>query len=76
MYTFCILFRFTHLYDYQLVLQRQFTKCITMKNKSCDKDINEESLKKLAQILRNQNISLRKLVNELMQEEERKSKKK
>lgn len=36
-----------------------------MKEKSEKKEISEQGLKKLAQILRNQNISLRKLVSEM-----------
>lgn len=44
-----------------------------MKNQSDKKEIGKEGFKKLAQILRDQNISLRKLVIELKLEEEKKS---
>ena len=44
-----------------------------MKDQSGKKEISKEGLKKLAQILRDQNISLRKLVRELELEEEKKS---
>ncbi len=44
-----------------------------MKKKSDKNELNEKDLKGLAQVLRNQNISLRKLVDEIDQAENRNS---